>query len=131
MKRRPRESTALSGNRSGFAMVELIMAITLLSFCLLGLTAFSFTALRSLNSSKAKSLGTVIAREEIDRLRTQPFDSLLVGTSLDTVAVGSMNFTVVTTIGLRDAKLKTLDVRIVDFNNREVMRFSTLRGDIR
>ncbi len=112
-------------------MVELIVAISLLSVSLVGLTSFSFFSARSIHYSKARSLGTVIAREEIDELRTQPFDSLSVGSTVDTVAVGSWNFTVITVIGLRAANLKTIEVTIVDSNNREVQRFSTLRGDNR
>ena len=72
-----------------------------------------------------------LAREEIDELRTESFDDLLVGTTADTVAVGAWNFTVLTVVGLRTSNLKTIDVTIVDFNNREVQQFSTLRGDTR
>jgi hypothetical protein len=111
--------------------VELIMAITLLSVSLIGLSSFSLFSARSLHSSKAKSLATVIAREEIDNLRTVLFDSLWVGIASDTVAIGSWTFTVVTEIGLQTSKLKTIDVTIVDSNNREVQHFGTLLGDNR
>lgn len=131
MKRQPQGSTALRKNRGGFTMVELIVAISLLSVSLIGLTSFSFHSARSLHFSKAKSLGTVIAREQIDGLRTLPFDSLPVGSTADTVAVGSWNFIVFTVIGLQTTNLKTIDVTIIDSNNREVQRFSTLRGDTR
>lgn len=131
MKRQPQGSTALCENRGGFTMVELIVAISLLSVSLVGLTSFSFFSARSLHFSKAKSLGTVLAREQIDGLRTQPFDSLSVGSTSDTVAVGSWNFTVITVIGLQATNLKTIEVTIVDSNNREVQQFSTLRGDNR
>lgn len=131
MKRQPQASTALCRNRGGFTLVELVVAITLLSVSLIGLSSFSLFSARSLHSSKAKSLATVLAREKIDELRTVPFDSLWVGTASDTVAVGSWNFTVLTVIGLQTSKLKTIDVTIVDSNNREVQQFGTLRGDNR
>lgn len=111
--------------------MELIVAISLLSVSLIGLTSFSLYSARSLHTSKARSLATVIAREEIDKLRTQPFDSLSVGSTTDTVAVGSWNFTVLTVIGLTSANLKSIDVTIMDSNNREVQQLSTLRGDSR
>ncbi len=131
MKRLTQGSTALCKNRGGFTIVELIVAISLLSVSLIGLTSFSFFSARSLHASKAKSLATVIGREEIDGLRTQPFDSLPVGSTSDTVSVGSWNFTVITVIGQKTTNLKTIDVTIMDANYREVQKFSTLRGDNR
>ena len=131
MKRQPQASTALCRNRGGFTLVELVVAISLLSISLIGLSSFSLFSARSIHSSKAKSLATVLAREEIDKLRTMPFDSILVGSTSDTAAVGSWSFTVLTVIGLQTSKLKTIDVTIVDSNNREVQQFSTLRGDNR
>ena len=131
MKLQPQGSTALGKNRGGFTIVELIVAISLLSVSMIGLTSFSYFSARSLHSSKARSLATVVAREEIDGLRTQPFDSLPVGSTSDTVSVGSWSFTVYTVIGLQSANLKTIDVTIMDANYREVQKFSTLRGDNR
>ena len=130
-KRKTRKKPGRVRNRDGFTLVELIVAVTLLSVALVPMASFMFYSARSVHRSKATALGTVLAREHIDELRTIPYDSIPLGSAVDTASIGTWRFAIITQVTSRTATLKEILVRVTDSNGREVERFFTLRGDNR
>lgn len=63
-------------NEGGFTLVEVMVALGILSFGMLAVASMQSTSLLSTAKSNAVTLATSIATDRMERLLAQPFDSL-------------------------------------------------------
>jgi type IV pilus modification protein PilV len=72
-------------SRRGLTLIEVLFAVSVLAFALLGVAGMFPSAMRSVQSGGETSKATVLAREMIDMIRADAFDSLvLLYNGLDT-----------------------------------------------
>ena len=69
-ERRGRPTTVTIGRKGGFSLVEVLVAVLVLTIGLLGLAALQITGLKVTESSQFRTLATLAAYDTIDRLRT-------------------------------------------------------------
>ncbi len=58
--------------QTGFTLIEVLIAVVVLSIGLLGVAAMQFVGLRDSNKSNERSLATVLAYDIADRMRANP-----------------------------------------------------------
>ncbi len=80
--------------QSGFTLIEVLIAIVVLSIGLMGIAAMQFVGLRDSNRSNERSLATVLAYDIVDRMRANIQGAIdgqyavTAGTAPDTPTVG-------------------------------------------
>ncbi len=62
---------------AGLTLVELLFAVTILAFALLGVAGMFPSALRSIVSGGHTTKATALAQAMLDVIRTEPFDTLI------------------------------------------------------
>lgn len=85
----PHSSTA----QSGFTLIEILVAVLVLSIGLLGLAGLQATALRNNTSASERSQATFLAYDIIDRMRANPsaFDAGNYDNAYGTAPTGATN----------------------------------------
>jgi prepilin-type N-terminal cleavage/methylation domain-containing protein len=96
-------TTAITQNRPrmserGFTLAEVVVAISLMSVVVVGLSGFGYISSRALLRSKELSVATIVAHEALDSLRSQPFASLVAGYHTSSVTSGLFAFSVTSTV---------------------------------
>ena len=91
--------------RGGFSFVELVMAIIVLAFGVLGLATTTLMISRELTLAEATTVRTAALQSVIERIRALPYDS--VGAGVDTIGPTTISWTTSSTSG------QTKSVRIV------------------
>ena len=130
-RRRPCGGQATRGTRSparprrGFSLVEIVVAIVMLSFMATGLTSYNIYVARSRIVAKQRALGLIAAQEAIDVVRSQPFDSIAVGTVNVVSTLGRIPLTVITNIELTQPNLKLVKVVVKNPQGKVVQNFIT------
>ena len=83
----------------GFTLLEVLVAITILSIGLLGVASLTTGIIKGNLYSKNVTSATVVAQQKIEEIQRVGYDSAnsLAGTA--TLSMGGYNFTRVTTIG--------------------------------
>jgi prepilin-type N-terminal cleavage/methylation domain-containing protein len=93
------ERQSLSGAaRGGFTMVEMIIALVILSIGILAVSALSATSIWQTKRGDDLTNAAIAAQRVLDELSTLPFDSLIVGTYADTISFGPADYVVQWTI---------------------------------
>jgi prepilin-type N-terminal cleavage/methylation domain-containing protein len=63
-------------HRPGLTLIEVMLAVSILAFALLGVAGMFPSAMRSVQGGGETTKATVLAREMIDMIRSAPFDTL-------------------------------------------------------
>ncbi len=118
--------------RAGFTIVEVVVAIVLLSITVMSLSSFTFYTARQVHRSKMTSLATILAREVVDEARAAKFDDLKVGSSVDSVSIGVVSLYATTVVGYATDdlgapmdNLKFVKVSVAELSGGELQRFET------
>ncbi len=67
-------------NRRGFTLIEIMIAVAILTIVSVGLGKFVATFLHTVGTSTAKTVATEVAQEELEIIRAQPSYTTLVAT---------------------------------------------------
>lgn len=94
----------LPGTR-GFTVVELIVAVVLLSVVVLGLSAAALYTSRALRGSSEQLRASEFFQTELERLLSLPYDSVVSGSR--TLPEGTASWTVVDSVTFRQIVLVT------------------------
>jgi prepilin-type N-terminal cleavage/methylation domain-containing protein len=104
--------------RRGFSLVEVLVALTLLSLVLMSMAKMAFTiaAAGRLNDTVAKR--TAVLTQEANKFNAMSFDSLAtVSTASKTYTMGDFKFTRTLTITTNSSTRKTIKIVITPFYN--------------
>lgn len=95
---------------SGFSIIELLVAMLLLTLLLLGLVPLSLKVSRMSTQSTALTQRSAALGGEVQRLETLPFDSLAAGTTCASFVSSSFPHTNCVTVSIVNPKTKRLTV---------------------
>ena len=114
-----------TNNDQGFTLLEILVAISLLSIVMLGMSLMATAALHQGDSVKNRTIGITLARDKIDDLKRLAQSAALTSannsTEIDIDAsgvVGQGLFTRTTTITGGAGQLTTLNVTLTWVDNR-------------
>ena len=111
-----RSEARTSGLRSGFGLVEVIVAMVLLAVAVSALASLAL----SVSKSSFKVTGTAyrngVMMQEVNRLETLPYDSLHNGSSSITVSAAPYPHTRVVTVAEPSLNLKTIKIVLTPVN---------------
>jgi prepilin-type N-terminal cleavage/methylation domain-containing protein len=77
-------------SRAGFSLIEVIVAIGIFSFAILGLAVGTITITRANGTSQFHTNGTNMAQDILEQLKAQPYIGVNSGT--DTISVQGKNY---------------------------------------
>ncbi|MBI3815665.1 MAG: prepilin-type N-terminal cleavage/methylation domain-containing protein [Nitrospinae bacterium] len=97
----------------GFTLIEVLIAIAILSIGLLALAGMSTTAIKFTNYSKNKTTAVTVAQDRIEELKRQALISALVSsTATDTTIKNDVSFTRTASVTGGANQLTRLEVTI-------------------
>lgn len=70
-----------AGRPPGLTLIEVLFALSVIAFALLGVAGMFPSAMRSVLGGGQMTKATVLAREMVDMIRSEPFDKLLLSLS--------------------------------------------------
>ena len=91
-------------NRSGFTIIEVVIAIIVLAFGLLGMAGTTALVVRQISLAEVTTERSVALQSTLERLQSLPFDSVVPGT--DSVGVFGVRWSVTASL----AEFKVLEV---------------------
>ncbi len=94
----------------GFTLIEVIGALVIFSVGVLMVIRLSSALGAEMEYAALTSEIVVETQERLDSLESEPFDSLSVGTSSDTMSVRGIVYTQAISVTLQTALLKQIDV---------------------
>jgi prepilin-type N-terminal cleavage/methylation domain-containing protein len=112
----------------GFTLIEILIAIFILSVVLLSLSSMVYSIMRSTSLSKETSRATTLMQDQMERLKNTPLTSLNSGSDPPT-SLGNITYSrtwSVTTAG--NIRTITVTVNWTDRGSHSVT-MTTLRGD--
>jgi prepilin-type N-terminal cleavage/methylation domain-containing protein len=101
----------------GFTLVEVLVALVLVSVCSVGLGRLMFQAARTARVSGSVTYQTAAMSAEVARLDAVPFDSVAAGTTCTTVATPPFPHTRCTTVNNLSSKVKQVIVVVTPSGN--------------
>jgi type IV pilus assembly protein PilV len=128
--RRPGSTIA----RAGFSLVEVLIALVVLSLGILAVASMASSAIKQVQVGFNITNSTLAAQQVLDAYAMQPFDSIALGNSADTVSLAGIDYTVASAVTDVSTQLstKTSDViyKIVVYSGggmgqRTAQRFET------
>ena len=69
----------LRGNTAGFTLLEVLIAIVIMSIGFLGLSAMTIAMTKSLSFSKRLTTATALAQEKLEAIKQAPYTSITTG----------------------------------------------------
>jgi prepilin-type N-terminal cleavage/methylation domain-containing protein len=111
----------------GFTLIEILIAIFILSVVLLSLSSMVYSIMRSNSLSKETSTATTLMQDQMERLKNTALTSLTSGT--DSVSLGNITYSRVWSL-TSAANIRTITVTVnwTDRGSHSVT-MTTLRGD--
>ena len=111
--------------QAGFSLVEVLVAVVLLSIVMVGLVGYAGYAAGMMRASKERSVASIIGREKLDEVIAMPYDSAVVGASTELVQAGRYSAYVTTAVTERESQddLKDVIVSVANEQGRELQRF--------
>lgn len=98
--------------KAGFTLIEVLAAMVIFAVGVLMVIQLNSALSQQLLYSARTSEVVVLAHERLDSLESMPFDSLNVGTSVDTLTVEGIGYSRTSTVGVVTAVLYSLDVTL-------------------
>lgn len=119
--KQPRNRTK---NQGGFSLLETAVAMVVMMIGGLGIAAVFSYAVKNNNGSRDRAIALAVAQQEIERLRSLPFnDAALTATvalpAATTVQNGGRNFSMRTIITDTTPSLKTIQISVTPLNNSD------------
>lgn len=119
------DGTDCGGTASGFSIVEVLVAVVILSLGLLTLMGFATFTVKEFNRSQKVALATTAAREHLDSLRHLEYDDLTLGDATVMVTTGDMQLWITRVVEKPKLNLKKITVSVVDNEAHEYQRYIT------
>ncbi len=112
---------------SGFTMIELLMALAVLSVALLGIGSMVYSVMGSTSVSKGMTVATTLMQDKMESLKNTVVSSLTTGN--DTVQMGNVSYLRQWTIS-PSANTRTITVSVNwDYRGPHHVSTTTLRGE--
>ncbi|MEW6188014.1 MAG: prepilin-type N-terminal cleavage/methylation domain-containing protein [Thermodesulfobacteriota bacterium] len=73
MKNKPKKACVFRKNKAGFTLVEILVAITLILFGLLGAAQLQVMTIFTNSTSSQRTTAITLAQDRLEELRTRPF----------------------------------------------------------
>jgi type IV pilus assembly protein PilV len=108
-EKRPRTTLA----REGFSLVEVLVALVVLSVGVLAVAGLAASSVRLVRSGFNVTNSTLAAQQVLDFYRVVPFDSIALGTAVDTITLGGQSYTVASTVTDVSAQMSYGDADIL------------------
>ncbi len=110
MKRIPWIKTEILGSEEGFTLIEVMIALMLLTIGILGMMVMQTSATTSNYRASTITTASSIAARQVETLRNMPFASVTNGATVDPATSYPVNWTVANIPALPDARLITVTV---------------------
>lgn len=96
-----------NGGKQGFSLVEVIVALVVLSVGILAVTGMAASSVTLVRNAFNVTNSTLAAQQVLDRYLVLPFDSIPLGSVADSVSLGGQTYVVVSTVTDVSAQLST------------------------
>lgn len=119
------------GIRKGFSLVEVIVAMLLLSIAISALASLTFSVSQHAVKVSGGAFRNAVLMHEVNRLETLPYDSLPVATVSTGVTTGPYKHNRVVTIAEPATAVKTVQIVITPLNTRfrpDTIKFTRTRA---
>ncbi len=114
-------------NQRAFTLIELLIALFILSVVLLALSTMVYSVMRATAQSKGMATATTLAQDRMESLKNTSFTSLTSGS--DSTSLGNITYNrtwTVSTVG----NIRTITVTVSWTDHRpHNVSFTTLRGE--
>jgi prepilin-type N-terminal cleavage/methylation domain-containing protein len=108
---------AVTNERKGFSVVEVIVAMVLLAIAVSSLAALTFSVSQSAMTATANAYRNGVLMQEVNRLEMSPYDSVKTGSTSVDVLTGPYTYTKKITVAEPTIQLvKTVQIIIVPKN---------------
>lgn len=91
-------------NENGFTLIEVMIALMVLTIGILGMMVMQTTAINSNHRASSMSIASSIAAGQIEILRNRPFAAVAGGIATDPATAYPISWTVANIAGLPDAR---------------------------
>ncbi|MBI3298082.1 MAG: carboxypeptidase regulatory-like domain-containing protein [Elusimicrobia bacterium] len=119
------KSQRFLGGRRGLSLVELMVAVSIISIGVLGFVgSFRFIA-HSISDSRARSLASALAQEKVENLKNTPYQKLLISTK----TFANPNFAPPTVYDALNYPPETIKVGGIEFTRGVMVSLTRLSGD--
>jgi prepilin-type N-terminal cleavage/methylation domain-containing protein len=114
-------------DQTGFTLIEILIALFILSVVLLAISTMVFSVMRATSQSKEMATATTLVQDKLENLKNARVGSLAVGN--DSINLGNITYLREWNIGTT-GNVRTVNVT-VNWNSRGAHNVSmtTLRGD--
>lgn len=112
-------------NKKGLSLLELLIAISLFTFGLLGSTALTVTVIKGNHLAKKVTEATILAQDKMEQLKRLSYNNLNTGS--DSSSIYSIQWTTQDNTPSQDMKTITVTVNWTDTSIHEV-RLETIRA---
>jgi type IV pilus assembly protein PilV len=107
-----RRTVFKSGNRGGFTLIEVLIAIFLLVVALVGLASVTVMVIRGNSFSKTMTTATTLAKDKMEKLNNTNFDAIATGGPDTPEPNYSRSWTVTDTTVSGQVVMKTITVTV-------------------
>ncbi|MBI5966428.1 MAG: prepilin-type N-terminal cleavage/methylation domain-containing protein [Deltaproteobacteria bacterium] len=113
--------------QGGFTMIELLIALFVLSFVLLSITSLVYSVMRSTSQSKETSIATTLMQDKLESLKNAGLSSLTSGN--DSIRLGNIDYLRQWAVS-HSGNVRTITVTVNWINpGSHNVSVTTLRGD--
>ena len=103
-------------NQAGFSLIEIVVAITLLAFFLIGIAKVNFVLARRFYTLSGGSARTGVIAQQLNQFAAMPFDTLVAKVGTITVTTPPMPYTRKITVDSLSPKLRRVTIIVTPTN---------------
>jgi len=108
-------------SQSGFSLIEVLVAITILSFGMLGMAGLQITSINGNSAAIRKTEASALASDKIEIYQNTPYGSINEGTETETgFGIFTRTTTVQKDVPVNDAKTITVSISWQDAFTRSI-----------